>query len=224
VNAFGWSGVFPLKRGVIDPVASHKFIIKVWFAAVLRRVVPAFVQQSKGWAMIRSPIQQLYHFAYPCRDAEETRHFYEDLLGLPLAHCMQVDAVPSSGESGPYAHIFFQMGDGSYVAFFDLGKNEAPLPSPNTPRWVHHLALQVPTIDDVLAYKAKLEAAGVEVRGLVNHDFIQSIYFFDPNGLRLELTTRTDAPGFLEKAASEAHHALDAWTKAKRGFLKETVE
>ncbi|HEY8580937.1 MAG TPA: VOC family protein [Beijerinckiaceae bacterium] len=166
--------------------------------------------------MQRGSIQQLYHFAYPCRDAEETRRFYEDLLGLPLVHCMQVEAVPSSGEKGPYAHIFFEMRDGSYIAFFDLGKNEAPKPSPNTPDWVQHLALQVPTMDDVKAYKQKLEAAGVEVRGVVDHEFIQSIYFFDPNGLRLEITTRTEEPGFLEKAAAEAHEALDAWTRAKQ--------
>jgi catechol 2,3-dioxygenase-like lactoylglutathione lyase family enzyme len=166
--------------------------------------------------MAKGSIQQLYHFAFPCRDAEETRHFYEDLLGLPLVHCMQVEAVPSSGEKGPYAHIFFEMRDGSYIAFFDLGKNEAPLPSPNTPNWVQHLALEVPTIEDVAAFKAKLEGAGVEVRGLVDHEFIQSIYFFDPNGLRLEITTRTEEPGFLEKAAREARHELDAWMKHKQ--------
>lgn len=169
--------------------------------------------------MEKGAIQQLYHFAYPCRDAEETRHFYEDLLGLPLVHCMQVESVPSSGEKGPYAHIFFEMRDGSYLAFFDLGKNEAPLPSPNTPSWVQHLALQTPSVEEVRAYKKKLEAAGVEVRGLVDHEFIQSIYFFDPNGLRLEITARTEQPGFLQKAARDAHGELDAWMKHKRATL-----
>ena len=69
-------------------------------------------------------IKGLYHFAYPCRDAEETRAFYEDVLGLPLVHCMQVDSVPSTGEAGPYAHIFFEMGDGSYIAAFDRRNGE----------------------------------------------------------------------------------------------------
>ena len=64
---------------------------------------------------MKGAIRKLYHFAFPCRDAEETRQFYEDLLGLPLVHCMQVEAVPSSGDKGPYAHIFFEMGDGSYL-------------------------------------------------------------------------------------------------------------
>src|ERR1700749_13601 len=76
----------------------------------------------------RGKIEKMYHFAFPCRDAEETRAFYEDVLGLPLVHCMEVQSVPSSGDPGPYAHIFFEMRDGSYLAFFDLGKNEKPAP------------------------------------------------------------------------------------------------
>jgi catechol 2,3-dioxygenase-like lactoylglutathione lyase family enzyme len=164
-------------------------------------------------------VKGLYHFAYPCRDAEETRAFYEDLLGLPLVHCMTSDVIPSSGEKSPYAHVFFRMADDSYVAFFDLGSNEKPLPSPNTPDWVQHFAMEVSTLDEVLAHKARLEAAGIEVRGIVDHDFIKSIYFFDPNGLRLEITTRTDQPGFSKHAAETAHEQLGGWTKAKRQRL-----
>jgi len=166
--------------------------------------------------MIDEPsLNGLYHFAYPCRDAEETRAFYEDLIGLPLVHCMLVDAVPSSGDKGPYAHVFFKLKDNSYLAFFDLGKNEKPEKSPNTPAWVEHIAFEVDTMDAVLAHKRKLEAAGVEVRGIVDHDFIKSIYFFDPNGLRVEITTRTEEPGFIERAEQEAHDALAEWTKVK---------
>lgn len=164
---------------------------------------------------IRPNIKGLYHFAFPCRDGEETRAFYEDVLGLPLVHCMEVASVPSSGEAGPYAHIFFEMGDGSYLAFFDLGAGQMPLPSPNTPRWVQHLALEVPDIAAVEAMRARLVAAGVEVIGLVDHEFVQSIYFFDPNGLRLEVTTRTEAPGFLEQARAEAHEKLATWERTK---------
>jgi catechol 2,3-dioxygenase-like lactoylglutathione lyase family enzyme len=160
-------------------------------------------------------IKKLFHFAYPCRDAEETRHFYEDILGLPLVNCMQADVVPSTGEEKPYAHIFFEMGDGSYVAFFDLGENAMPEPSPNTPRWVEHLALEVDNLDDVLSVREDLKNAGVQVTDIVDHEFIKSIYFFDPNGLRVEITTRTEEPGYLEEAASSARAALDAWTAKK---------
>lgn len=76
--------------------------------------------------MGKTGIRGLYHYAHPCRDAEETRRFYEDLLGLPLVNFMASERVPSTGQSRPYAHMFFAMGDGSYIAFFDLGGNEMP--------------------------------------------------------------------------------------------------
>src|SRR3954468_18394843 len=85
-----------------------------------------------------APIHQLHHYAYRARDAEETRHFYEDILGLPLYHIIQADHVPSTGDYCPYTHIFFRLKDGSFIAFFDLGDDEAALPSPNTPAWVNH--------------------------------------------------------------------------------------
>jgi glyoxylase I family protein len=74
------------------------------------------------------PINGLHHFAYRCRDAEETRHFYEDILGLPLIHVIRQDRVPSTQEHCPHAHIFFRMTDGSCVAFFDLGDNQIAAP------------------------------------------------------------------------------------------------
>jgi catechol 2,3-dioxygenase-like lactoylglutathione lyase family enzyme len=161
-------------------------------------------------------IEKLNHFAYRCRDAEETRHFYEDLLGLPLAHIVQEDYVPSTGEYCPYTHIFFKMADGSFVAFFDLGDGEAPLPSPNTPAWVNHLALQVPDEGQLVAAKARLEDAGVTVLGITDHTIIHSIYFFDPNGLRVELTTWAVDQEHMDREATVARTRLDAWTRRKR--------
>lgn len=166
------------------------------------------------------PIKGLYHYAYPCRDAEETRHFYEDILGLPLVNCMTADRVPSTGEEKPYAHMFFAMRDGSYIAFFDLGENQMPQPSPNTPGWVQHFAMETGSVDDVLSMRDRLEAHGVEVLGLVDHEFVKSIYFFDPNGLRLEVTTRTESPTYLADAARSARADLDKWTEDKAARLK----
>lgn len=160
-------------------------------------------------------VKKMFHFAYPCRDGEETRHFYEDVLGLPLVNCMQSETVPSTGEQRPYAHIFFELADGSYIAFFDLGENEMPAPSPNTPAWVQHLALEVESVAEVAQMRDRLTAAGVSTTDVVDHGFIKSVYFFDPNGLRLEITARTEPPGYREQAASAAHAALDAWTARK---------
>jgi catechol 2,3-dioxygenase-like lactoylglutathione lyase family enzyme len=165
------------------------------------------------------PIRGLHHFAWRCRDAEQTRAFYEDLLGLPLAHVLYNPRVPSTGEETPHLHIFFRMGDGSFLAFFDLGDGEGPLPSPNTPEWVTHIALEVPDEAALLAAKARLEAAGHAVVGVTDHRFIKSIYVFDPNGLRLELTTRTLAEAEGAAEAADPHARLAAWSaeKAARG-------
>ena len=167
------------------------------------------------------PIHGLHHFAYRCRDAEETRHFYEDLLGLPLTHIVRADTIPSTGEHCPYVHLFFEMTDGSSMAFFDLGDNIASEPSPNTPRWANHIALRVGSADAVRAALTRLQAAGVDVIGPVDHDgFVLSIYFFDPNGIRLELTVNTASDQTLTQYRRDAHAALNAWTaeKATRGL------
>ncbi len=162
------------------------------------------------------PVLGLHHFAWRCRDAEATRQFYEDILGLPLVHVIKKDTVPSTGEHCPYVHIFFRMRDGSNIAFFDLGDDTAAAPSPNTPGWVNHIALRVESRAALHLMKARLERHGVDVIGVVDHDgFIESIYFFDPNGLRLELTIEVADAAMLRSHADTAHAALDAWADEK---------
>lgn len=165
------------------------------------------------------PIHGLHHFAWRCRDAEETRHFYEDLLGLPLVHVIRSDNVPSTGEYCPYVHIFFQMRDGSYMAFFDLGDDVAAAPSSNTPAWVNHIALRVGSVAEVEQAMARLQAAGVEVIGVTDHHIIKSIYFFDPNGLRVELTTPTVPDDHMQAVARTAHGELARWVVEKEKRL-----
>lgn len=161
------------------------------------------------------PINGLHHFAYRCRDAEETRHFYEDILGLPLFHYIRSDIVPSTGEYCPYVHIFFRMTDGSCLAFFDLGDNVAPTPSPNTPAWVNHIALRVDTVEQLEAMKTRLEAHGIEVLGLTDHRIFKSIYFFDPNGIRLELSAQLASNSQMFSEKKGIHEKIAAWSKEK---------
>jgi len=186
-------------------------------AAILQsaRPLPADASVAARGGGLPVTIQGLHHFAWRCRDAEETRRFYEDLLGLPLVHLIKLDHVPSTGEFCPYVHIFFQLGDGSYIAFFDLGDDNASAPSPNTPAWVNHIAFEVPTRTELEAAKARLEAAGVEVIGVTDHHFINSIYFFDPNGIRLELTIRVGTAQYMEEKKKLAHEEIAEWTREK---------
>ena len=170
-----------------------------------------------------APVRGLHHFAYRCRDAEETRAFYEDLLGLPLAHVIRAENVPSTGEYCPYVHIFFAMKDGSCIAFFDLGDDVTADPSPNTPSWVNHIALRVDSVADLEVMRERLEAAGVKVLGITDHHFVKSIYFFDPNGLRVEFTTKTMPDSYLEQAAKDAHRQVSAWKAEKEARRKAAL-
>ncbi|MDF1485047.1 VOC family protein [Ramlibacter sp. H39-3-26] len=168
-----------------------------------------------------APIQQLHHYAYKARDAEETRHFYEDILGLPLYHIIQSDYVPSTGEYCPYTHIFFRLRDGSFIAFFDLGDDVQAAPSPNTPAWVNHIALRVDTVADLEAAKQRLQAHGVEVLGVTDHHIFKSIYFFDPNGIRLELSAQLADAAQMHKESATAHARLAEWTARKQQWRRE---
>lgn len=169
-------------------------------------------------------IQQLHHYAYKARDAEETRHFYEDILGLPLYHIIQSDYVPSTGEYCPYTHFFFRLQDGSFIAFFDLGDDVKPEPSPNTPLWVNHIAFRVNTVQELEDTKARLQAHGVEVLGVTDHHIFKSIYFFDPNGIRLELAAQVANEEQMAKESTVAHGRLKEWTARKEQWRKERAE
>ena len=168
-----------------------------------------------------APIQQLHHYAYRAKDAEETRHFYEDILGLPLFHIIQSDIVPSTGEYCPYTHFFFRLQDGSCIAFFDLGDDQAALPSPNTPLWVNHISFRVNTVQELEAMKTRLQAEGIEVLGITDHHIFKSIYFFDPNGVRLELTAQLADDAHMQKESSNVHATLAAWTSRKQQWRAE---
>ncbi len=169
-------------------------------------------------------VQQLHHYAYKARDAEETRHFYEDILGLPLYHIIQSDYVPSTGEYCPYTHFFFRLQDGSFIAFFDIGDDEKALPSPNTPLWVNHIAFRVDTVEELQNAKTRLEAHGVEVLGITDHHIFKSIYFFDPNGIRLELSAQLASEALMARESKTAHARLAEWTERKQQWRKERAE
>jgi catechol 2,3-dioxygenase-like lactoylglutathione lyase family enzyme len=169
-------------------------------------------------------IYGLHHWAFRCRDAKETRAFYEGVLGLPLAAAVSHDYVPSTGEFSPYFHIFFEMGDGSYLAFFDLLDGKGYEHDPGTAPWVNHLALEVSSRQALIDAKARLEGAGVEVLGIVDHKWFDSIYFFDPNGIRLELVFRTASLDQMREkllAAPRLMEGLDAKRQAVASLVSQ---
>lgn len=161
-------------------------------------------------------LQGLHHVAYRCRDAKETTAFYRDLLGLELDIAVAENKVPSTGEWSPHIHIFFKMGDGSYVAFFELPESPEMEMDQNTPDWVQHLALRVDSMAELEAIKTKVEAAGIEVIGPTDHKICQSIYFFDPNGHRMEVAVDTTTAEMMKMLNDRAEPVLEDWSKTKR--------
>jgi glyoxylase I family protein len=161
-------------------------------------------------------IKQLHHVAYRCKDAKETADFYTRVLGLEYAMAVSEDRVPSTGEPHPYMHIFFRMDDGSYVAFFELPGSPVMGRDQNTPQWVQHLAMRVQDEEALMRNKQRLESHGVEVLGPVDHGICKSIYFFDPNGHRLELTVDTMTPEMKKRLESVSEAMMEEWTRTKK--------
>ena len=157
--------------------------------------------------------KMLHHVAYRCTNAAETVEFYTKLLDMKFAHALFNDKVPSTGQWSPHLHIFFELKDGSYVAFFETPLEPPAIPDTNTPSWVQHLALEVDDEKTLLEAKKKLEDAGIDVVGVTNHGFCHSIYFFDPSGHRLELTIRDDTEEERAKFEQEAPDVMKAWQK-----------
>ena len=136
-----------------------------------------------------SPIKLggVHHAAYRCRDAKETVDWYQRMLGMTYTTAFAEDHVPSTGEYDPYMHVFLDAGNGNILAFFELPNQPDMGKDPNTPKWVQHLAFRVPNLDALHAAKAHIEAQGIDVLGPTHHGIFKSIYFFDPNGHRVEL-------------------------------------
>ncbi len=161
-------------------------------------------------------IQRIHHVAYRCNDARETVEFYRDVLGMAFTMAFAEDRVPSTGEPDPYMHVFLDAGMGNVLAFFELPTRAPMGRDPNTPEWVQHIAFEVATMDDLLAAKARAETHGIAVLGPTDHGLFQSIYFFDPNGHRLELAVDVGTPEQLRRAREVAPAMLEEWSRTKK--------
>ena len=161
-------------------------------------------------------IERIHHVAYRCRDAKETVEWYGRHLGMGFVLAIAENQVPSTHAPDPYMHVFLDAGAGNVLAFFELpnspemGRDEA------TPAWVQHLAFKVGSLDELERTKASLEAAGVEVIGITDHAIFKSIYFFDPNGHRLELAVDTATPEMNRQLDDVKWAMLEEWSQTRR--------
>jgi catechol 2,3-dioxygenase-like lactoylglutathione lyase family enzyme len=161
-------------------------------------------------------IKGLHHNAYRCADSAETRRFYEDFLGLPLAGSLEIRETKTGRETSAL-HTFYRLDDGSYLAFFEVPG--MPFEFKQQHDFDLHIALEVdPSVLEPMLAKGK--ALGIETRGPSDHRFVRSIYFRDPNGYVIELTAKTVThDAMMDPAVNKAREILDDWQARK----KETV-
>jgi catechol 2,3-dioxygenase-like lactoylglutathione lyase family enzyme len=186
--------------------------------AVKSQVAPA----PLGRAMDRGLTpRMLNHAAWVTHDVAATADFYTRILGMELASTIFDDKVPSTGEAFPYFHIFFRMSDGSTIAFFEcIGlPPTAPASHPAYDTF-NHFAMQAASRAEVDRWRDWMVSNGVDVLGPVDHKgLIYSIYFHDPNGLRLELTAPLDPQ--WNRHTDQGYSDLKKWVAAKEAAIRE---
>jgi lactoylglutathione lyase len=161
-------------------------------------------------------IRKIHHVAYRCRDAKETVDWYHKHLDMDFVLAIAEDQVPSTQAPDPYMHVFMDAGGGNVLAFFELPNSPEMGRDSNTPEWVQHIALEVESVAVLETAKARLEAAGIPVIGVTNHTIFKSIYFFDPNGHRLELAANTGSLEMMKKLDEVKWDMLEEWSQTKR--------
>ena len=162
-------------------------------------------------------VDRIHHVAYRCRDAKETVLWYRRHLNMEFVLAIAEDQVPSTKAPDPYMHVFLDAGMGNVLAFFELPTHPEMGRDPNTPAWVQHIAFKVRDRETLLAFKDKLQAGGIEVLGVTDHGAFHSIYFFDPNGHRLEIACPDpEEQATLARLDAVKWEMLEEWSRTKR--------
>ena len=148
------------------------------------------------------------HLAMVTNDMEKTVRFYRDVLGMPL-----VAAIGNSSEIH-YRHYFFEVGPNSTIAFFEwpgmVEEFHKPAGQPATGRiQFDHVSFDVDSEEALLELQERLQLAGGEVTQVIDHRFIHSIYFTDPNGIALEASVWIKNPTGLPPGMSDHSLLLD---------------
>lgn len=161
-------------------------------------------------------LQGVHHVAYRCKDAAETVAFYQKYLDMDFQLAIAENEVPSTKAPDPYMHVFLDAGNGNVLAFFEIPNSPDMGRDENTPSWVQHIAFKVESLDVLVETKQRLVEAGIDVIGPTEHTIFKSIYFFDPNGHRLELAANTAEPGMLDELKRVAPAMLEEWSRTKK--------
>jgi len=130
------------------------------------------------------------HIGLSTRDLDSTRDFYEHVMGFKAVRC----DIIKIAEGGQIRHIFFDTGHDQLLAFmepqgvagipedYDAGINTGL----GVPGSFYHFAFEAGSVAALEAKRQELLAKGIVVTEIVDHEWAQSIYFYDPNGISLE--------------------------------------
>jgi len=164
--------------------------------------------------------KMLNHAAYVTHDAAATAEFYTRILGMELGNTIIDDRIPSTGDPFPYFHLFFRMADGSTIAFFESPGLPAAAPASHPAYDIfNHIALEVESPAEIARWREWLIQNGIEVIGPTDHEgLILSIYFRDPSGHRLELTTPLQPD--WNRHDEQARRNLQLWESWKQEARK----
>ncbi len=164
----------------------------------------------------RPGIRALKYMGFRCFDAEETRAFYEDFLGLEFSAALPFPTT-LNGEEVEGLQLLFRMADGDYLSFFDVpGRIDRENPDQFMPLGPMelHIGMKVSSEADMLNWQERLLGRDAMVLGPMDHDMVQSIYFRDPNGLWLEVTYEVDDhEEIMARERKDSTPRLEEWTK-----------
>jgi catechol 2,3-dioxygenase-like lactoylglutathione lyase family enzyme len=156
----------------------------------VKKADPAAAYKTPAGLPPAPQIKGVHHTAWRCRDAAETRWFYETVCGLTLEAALDFTEAPGSGLPLRYMHLFFRMADGNFVAFFDVPDTAKEESFKQRSGFNLHFAMEVGTMAELEAFKKRWQEHGLEVYGPIDHHFCHSIYTYDPNGIQVEITVK----------------------------------
>lgn len=162
-------------------------------------------------------VRQLFHHAFRAKDSAATRHFYEDILGMPLIATFVETTDPVRNVPTNYIHTYYGTGDGGALAFFQFAEgNDSPNGYQPINPFDQHIALYMDSLESLREVQARLEAERVAIME-IDHGYCYSLYIHDPNGLQVELAVdvpRTEE--IMAEARPSARATLDNWLAGLR--------
>jgi catechol 2,3-dioxygenase-like lactoylglutathione lyase family enzyme len=175
----------------------------------------------------------IHHLALNTEDMRTTVDFYTRVVGMPLVHAMKVPpglgAGPANRGNPPYEdirHYFFDMGNDSLLAFFEIPRGAEPKARRDAIGGMQHVAFAV-TPRNFSALQKRLRKSGVAFDGPIDIlPGLVSIYFLDPNGIRLEACCQPaarDKPRVIRSVQQRASEARDELATIEAQWARATI-